>query len=135
MSITALIPVRLGLFDRPARKHRAPDEIERLRFLLDGANLCIKGLQVQLDDQDRKHAAAIARIDEQHDAEVRQLQGELADAERRLDVRTLAEAAAAQTQEIPVIQVMTLQEAPFATSNPGRVRPSWAVQDEPRPTH
>lgn len=124
MNITDRLPVRIGILDRAPRRtrHRAPDEIARLQFLLFGANLCIKGLRLQLDEKDRKHAAAIARIDEQHDAEVRQLQNELADVERRLDVRTWAEAAAAKTQEIPIItQVLPLYEAPFATVDPGQI--------------
>jgi hypothetical protein len=132
----SLLPIRISHLrpDRTARKHRAVDDNERLRFLLFGANLCIAGMRVQLDDQERKHAAVIARIDEQHGQIVRQLENQLADAERRLDIRTWAEAAAAKTQPIPVITaVMPLHRAPFASTDPGRVRPSWARDDEPDP--
>ncbi|WP_369167851.1 hypothetical protein AB5J49_08215 [Streptomyces sp. R28] len=55
-TLTDLLPVRLGIFDRsprPARKHRAPDEIDRLRHKLAGAELLMAGYRIQLDDKDR----------------------------------------------------------------------------------
>ncbi|MFE4818545.1 hypothetical protein ACFRFU_19360 [Streptomyces sp. NPDC056704] len=117
MTLTGLLPVRLGWRERPVRKHRAPDEVGRLRGLLNGAHLLIAGLQVQLDDKDRKHAETIARIDERHGETVRGLEQQIADLERRLEIRTFADAAAAATQEIPVItRVLPLHEAPFATT-------------------
>jgi len=55
----------------------------------------------------------------------------IADLERRLDIGVKAEHVIAKTQPIPVItRVMPLHEAPFATTNPGRVRPSWAKDEE-----
>ncbi|MFD8008140.1 hypothetical protein [Streptomyces mirabilis] len=77
-----------------------------------------------------------ARAVAEKDAETRgrwvdDLDKQLKDAKRRLEIGALAEAAAAKTQEIPVItRVLPLHEAPFATTNPGRVPPSWAVTDE-----
>ncbi|MFE2485972.1 hypothetical protein ACFXGR_22280 [Streptomyces mirabilis] len=62
-----------------------------------------------------------ARAVAEKDAETRSrwvadLETKVADLERRLDIRGLAEAAAARTQEIPVItQVLPLHDAPFAT--------------------
>ncbi|MFE2832254.1 hypothetical protein ACFXI6_14570 [Streptomyces mirabilis] len=63
-----------------------------------------------------------ARAVAEKDAETRgrwvaDLETKVADLERRLDIRNLAEAAAARTQEIPVItRVLPLHEAPFATT-------------------
>jgi chromosome segregation ATPase len=45
---------------------------------------------------------------------IEDLEGKVADLERRLDIRALAEAAAARTQEIPVItRVLPLPESPL----------------------
>ncbi|MFE0470570.1 hypothetical protein ACFW2V_02990 [Streptomyces sp. NPDC058947] len=52
MSITDLLPARISRPARPARKHRAVDEVTRLRALLDGANALIRGLQLQVADRD-----------------------------------------------------------------------------------
>jgi hypothetical protein len=117
VTLTDLLPVRLGWRERPVRKHRAADEVDLLRHRLDGARLLIKGLQVQLNDKDREHEETVARIDERHGEVVRGLEDQIADLERRLQIRTFAEAAAAQTQPIPVIsRVMPLHEAPFAAT-------------------
>jgi hypothetical protein len=132
----SLLPIRISHFkrDKPTGKRREDDTVDLLQCKLIGAQLLIKGLRLQLDDQERKHAAVIARIDEQHGQIVRQLENQLADAERRLDVRKWAEAAAAKTQEIPIVTaVMPLHRAPFASTDPGRSRPSWAKDDEPDP--
>jgi len=116
VTLTSILP-RLGLLDRPARKprhpqHRAVDEIDRQRTLRAGADLLIKGLRLQLEEQEAQHAEVVARIDERHAATVRELEDRLADLQRRLDVRTWAEAAAAKTQEIPVItRVLPLNDA------------------------
>lgn len=165
MTLTDLLPARLGRRERPLRKHRAPDEIERLQRKVAGAELLIKGLHVQLDDKDRAHEATAARqaeliatleddvrrltaqvADEQgaravaeadveaRDRWVADLEQQVAGLERRWDIGVLAEAAAAKTQEIPVItRVLPLHEAPLATTNPGYV-PAWAVPDEPATT-
>lgn len=88
----------------------------------------------QLKAQRAADRAALAAIQKDRDALerwVKDLEGQLADAERRLDVRTWAEAAAAKTQEIPIITaVVPLNQAPLATADPGRVRPSLAIADE-----
>ncbi|CAL9663822.1 hypothetical protein SUDANB1_07110 [Streptomyces sp. enrichment culture] len=52
MSITDLLPARISRPGRPVRKHRAVDEVTRLRSLLDGANALIRGLQLQVADRD-----------------------------------------------------------------------------------
>jgi hypothetical protein len=96
---------------KPARKHRASDEAGRLKALLDGALLCVKGLRVQLDDQEREHAATIARIDARHAETVRELERQIADFKQRLDVAVKAEHVIAPTQEIPAEQVLTLWQA------------------------
>jgi chromosome segregation ATPase len=85
----------------------------------------------QLKDENRSEREARTAIEKDRDAlerYIRDLEGQLADAERRLDVRTWAEAAAAKTQEMPAIQVMPLSQAPFATTDPARI-PSWAARD------
>lgn len=123
MSLTHLLPVRLGIFNRPARqpKHSAPAEVERLRIKLAGAELLMAGYRIQLDDLRREHAEVIARIDERYGEIVRGLENHIADLERRLDIRVLAESVVTRTQEIPVISaVMPLHQSPMAAvTDPG----------------
>lgn len=134
MTLPGLLPVRLGILDRPARRtrHRAVDEVGRLKFLLFGANLCIRGMRVQLDDQEREQAETVARIDARHAETVAGLERQVADLEHRLAIACQASAAADQTQEIDpeVVKRLTapmpLHQAPFATTDPGHVRPAWA---------
>ncbi|MFJ9740879.1 hypothetical protein [Streptomyces sp. NPDC101166] len=104
MSLADLLPVRFGLADRAARhpQHRAIDKVERLEVLLAGAKALIKGLGVQLDEQARAHEETVARIDARHAETVRGLEEQVAELQRRLNVRVLAEHVIAQTQEIPV---------------------------------
>jgi hypothetical protein len=115
----SLLPIRISHFkrQRPTGKRREDDAVDLLQCKLIGAQLLIKGLRLQLDDQDHEHAEVIARIDERHGEVVRGLEAQIADLERRLEIRAFAEAAAAKTQPIPVItRVMPLHEAPFATT-------------------
>jgi hypothetical protein len=139
VTLTDLLPARLAWRERPARKprhpqHRATDEIDRQRTLRAGADLLIKGLRLQLEEQEDRHAATVARIDARHGEIVRGLEQQLAELERRLSVGVLAEAAATRTQEIPIITpVMPLHQAPFAATDPGRVPPSWAREDDTVP--
>ena len=60
MTLTDLLPVRFGIFDRTPRqpKHSAPAEVERLRRKLTWADLLVKTQCVQLDDTAAKQAAA-----------------------------------------------------------------------------
>lgn len=138
MSIASLVPIRIGHLrrQRPVRKHRAVDEVERLQTLLTGANILIAGMQVQLDDKDREHAETVKRIDERHAEVVEQLQSELAAAERRIAIACQANAAADQTQEIPILAapaVMPLHRSPMAARrNPDHV-PGWVKDDQPEP--
>lgn len=136
MSLTDMLPIRLGFLDRTPRrpKHSAPAEVERLRGLLDGAHKLIAGLQLQLLDLEMQRDEVIARIDERHGEIVRGLENQIADLERRLDVRVLAESVVTKTQELDLEEirqhcVIPLHQAPFATTDPGRVRPSWATPD------
>jgi hypothetical protein len=134
VTLTDYLP-RLSPFDRSARKpkrtrHRAVDEVARQKALRTGADLLIKGLHLQLNEQAAKHAEVIARIDARHGEIVRGLEQQIADLERRLDVSTFAEAAAAKTQEIDVRSlqqrfetggVLRLGAAPMAAVlNPGQ---------------
>jgi len=133
----SLLPIRISHFkrDKPTGKRREDDTVDLLQCKLIGAQLLIKGLRLQLDDQDHEHAETVQRIDERHGEVVRGLEDQIAELERRLRVGVLAEAAAAQTQEIPILVApVPLHQAPFATTNPGHVRPSWAIRDdEPEP--
>lgn len=113
MSIASLLPVRFGLFDRPARvarkprhpQHRAIDEVGRQKTLRAGADLLIKGLRLQLDEQAAKHAEVIARIDERHGEIVRGLERQIEGLERRLKVGALAESVVTKTQELSADEI------------------------------
>lgn len=124
MTLTTYLP-RIGLLDRSARRprhpqHRAVDEVERQLILRAGADLLIKGLRMQLEEQAVRHAETIRRIDERHAEVVEGLEHQIRELKRRLAVRALAEAAAAETQPIPVITpVLPLHQSPLA--NPAHV--------------
>ena len=139
MSVS-LLPVRIGnLLERPARKprHRAVDEVDLLRTKRMWANTLIKTLAVQVADAEQERADAIERRDiaekapKQAEGVIRLRDQEIADLKRRLEVRTLAEAAAAKTQELDVhairdnyaARVRTLPQAHCIgpVTDPGRV--------------
>jgi hypothetical protein len=125
MTLTDLLPVRIAWRDRPTGKHRESDAIDLLQCKLAGAQLLIKGLRLQLEDAEDRHAETIARIDERHGEVVRGLEQQIAELERRLNVGVLAETAVTQTQSIPVITpVMPLHQSPQA-----KAAPSWAKTD------
>lgn len=139
MTLNGLMPARLvARRERPVRKHRAPDEVERQRWLRAGADLLIKALYAQLDDKDREHEETVARLDERYGATIRQLETELADARSRLEVRNWADSVVTQTQEIPVEEIrrhctpVPLHQSPQARRDPAHV-PAWAHRDEPEP--
>ncbi|MEH0552523.1 hypothetical protein [Streptomyces sp. B21-101] len=81
-----------------------------------------------------KRARTVAEADVAvRDRWIADLQRELADARKRMKVSALAETAATETQEIDpevVAQVcgrpIPLYQAPFATTDPGRVNPPQA---------
>jgi len=102
--------------------------------LIDDLEDDVRRLRAELADAQGARAVADADV-EARDRWIRDLENQVTDAERRLAVRKLAESAAARTQEIPIVAVpVPLHQAPFATTNPGRVRPSWAIRDnEPEP--
>jgi hypothetical protein len=104
MSFADLLPVRLGLLDwrAPRTRHRAIDEVDRQLALRAGADLLIKALHLQLDDQAREHAETVARIDARHAETVRGLEQQIAELQHRLDVGVKAEHVIAKTQEIDV---------------------------------
>jgi predicted nucleic acid-binding Zn-ribbon protein len=137
VSFADLMPIRIGILDRPRKqRHRAIDEVDRQRALRYGADLLIKSLQLQLTDQEAEHAEIIARIDERHAEIVEGLEQQIADLKRRLAVGVLAESAATKTQELSIAEIrqhcvtpVPLHQAPFATTNPGRT-PAWARCDD-----
>jgi len=73
----------------------------------------------QMQSERDEAIATVQRIDDHYNATIVQLQNELAEAERRLEIGVMAEAAAARTQEIDVRDlrdnyadgVLTLQQA------------------------
>lgn len=130
--------------------HRAHDRIAELEALvadLRDENVVLLNRQAAADDffmiQDQyttdleaelaqeKRAHANTRADLQaRNRWVADLEGRLADAERRLEIRDLAETAVTKTQPIPVITpVVPLHQSPMAVTDPGRA-PSWAKQDD-----
>lgn len=132
MTLTTLLPIRFSLRDKPTGKRREDDTVDLLQCKVIGAQLLIKGLRLQLDDKDREHAETVRRIDERNAETVRGLKQEIADLKRRLEVRVLAEAAAAKTQELDVhairdnyaARVRTLPQAHCIgpVLDPGRIR-------------
>ncbi|WP_405673145.1 hypothetical protein [Streptomyces sp. NBC_01530] len=139
MTITDLLP-RLTWWERPARKprhpqHRAVDEVERQQILRAGADLLIKGLRLQLEEQEARHAAVVARIDERHGETVRGLERHIAELVRRLELRSLTENVVTRTQELSLDEirkhcttpVMPLHQSPLA--DPAHV-PAWVAQGE-----
>jgi hypothetical protein len=74
-------------------------------------------LEAELAQEKRAHAATRADL-EVRNRWVTDLEGRLADAERRLDISKLAETAAERTQPIPVITpVVPLHQSPQAKTN------------------
>ncbi|GHH87918.1 hypothetical protein [Streptomyces capitiformicae] len=134
-----LLPIRLGLLDRPPRKHRAVDEVERQKGMRAGADRLIQALRLQLEDQDLAHAEVIARIDARHAEVVDGMQRQIDDLRRRLDIACKAETAVTKTQELSVdeirqhcIKPVPLHLSPMARRDPAHV-PAWAHRDEPEP--
>jgi hypothetical protein len=137
MAFADLLPARLARRDRPA-KHRAADEVARLRHMLAGAEILIKGLRLQLNEQDTVHEEVVQRIDDRYTETIRGLEQQIADLERRLDIRTFAEAAAARTQELDVRglrerfetgPVRRLGASPLADTTQPQHVPAWARTD------
>lgn len=146
--MTLTIPFT-GRRERPRKANRAEVKLARTREHLaavqedNGRLLNMKAaaddhfmLMAQyvtdLEDDVRRLKAQVAeeqgaRAVAEKDAETRgrwvaDLERQLADAKRRLDIRSLAESAAAKTQEIPVVtRVLPLSQAPFASVDPTHV--------------
>lgn len=137
MTLADLMPARLGRITRKQRhpQHRAVDALDRQIALRAGADLLIRGLRLQLEDQELRHAEVIARIDQLHAEVVDGLERQIEELERRLNRDVLAESVVTKTQELSLDEirrhcVVPLHESPMATVDPGRVLPSWAVQNE-----
>jgi hypothetical protein len=75
VTLADLMPVRIAHLrvERSSRKHRAADEVLRLRHLLGGAHALIKGLQLGHADKDRALADALAHQAEAEELVVQQL--------------------------------------------------------------
>lgn len=111
-------------------KAAADDHFMLMADLITDLEDDVRRLRAELADE--QGARAVAERDvEARDRWIRDLENQVTDAERRLDVRKLAETAVARTQEIPIVtRVMPLQQAPFATTNPGRLPCTWGVRDD-----
>ncbi|MEU3826510.1 hypothetical protein AB0F36_14495 [Streptomyces sp. NPDC029080] len=138
-----------GRRERPARKHRAIDrlaaaeqELAELRSQLADADALIMRQAIRCGELETGNGELAERLQTTQDALINvgrdrdalerhlgELEKQIADRDRRLDVQALAEAAATETQPIPVITPVPLHRAPFATVDPGRVHPAWAKDD------
>ncbi|GAA3113517.1 hypothetical protein [Streptomyces echinatus] len=127
-----------GRSARPARKHRAIDrlaqreqELAELQQRLDDADALIMRQAVQLGELQTENERLTERLQETQDAlinigrdrdalerYVHDLEGQVADRDRRLDVRTWAHAAVAKTQEMAVVVPVPLHQSPMAEPGP-----------------
>ena len=136
----SLLPVRFDLRRRTPRKHRAADEVTRLRGFLAGAHQLINGLQLQLDEADARHAAAVAEQAEaellvvQQQADIEDLIAELGhwrdDAlalRARFGAQLAAEANAHRIDVPPMVRPIDGPED--EATGPIDVRPLWAARD------
>lgn len=125
--------------ERPARKHRAIDrlaqreqELAELRQRLDDADALILRQAIRLGELETNNEQLANRLQQTQDALInigkdrdaleryaRDLENQVTDRDRRLEVRNWAEAVVTETQPVPVItRVVPLHEAPFATVDP-----------------
>ncbi|MER6350574.1 hypothetical protein ABT186_01655 [Streptomyces sp. NPDC001634] len=138
MSITDYLP-RLGLLERTTPRHRAVDEVGRLRHQLAGAEIYMAGQRVQIEDLEIERDNATERRDiaekalTQAEAVIRLRDQRIAELERRLNVGVLAEAVVAKTQELDCRSlqerfetgpVRRLGASPLAATDPAHV-PAW----------
>ncbi|MEU8642323.1 hypothetical protein AB0C91_10435 [Streptomyces sp. NPDC048674] len=93
-----------------------------------------------LQAEQERRAVAEKELQQAEEA-IRLRDRRIAELERKISVGVNAEHVIAETQELSADEIrrhcvkpMPLHQAPFATTNPGRVRPSWAVP-EPAPAH
>lgn len=93
----------------------------------------VEQLQGQVAEE-RSARIAVGKDRDALERYVHDLEKQLTESRERLEVRSWAEHVIAETQPIPVVtRVLPLHEAPFATVDPGRVRPSWAKGEEMAP--
>lgn len=116
------------------RQAAADDLIARQAQRINRLEADDRDLRLRLTAEQGAHAADV----ETRNRWIRDLERQLADAARRLEIRTWAEAAAATTQEIDVRSlrerfasgpVVSLHHSPQASTNPGRGTPTWAHRD------
>lgn len=120
MTLTDLLPARRP---RPQRKHRAVDEVERLKLKLQWANSLIKTQCVQLDDAEAVRAWTAAQLAEAEELVVQQqadiddltaerdsLAEELAELKARFGPQLAAEANATAITVPPMIRDTTAIE-------------------------
>lgn len=91
-------------------RHRAVDraaaldtECRRLKAVITGADEVFDRLRTRAREAEIVTRCTLARIDERHAETVEQMQREIDELRRRLDVAVLAEAAVTQTQPWPTI--------------------------------
>lgn len=92
---------------------------------------------IELSGEREDHAEAVARIEARHTETVDEMQQQIDDLTRRLEVQVLAEAAASQTQEIDAREiqerfadgpVVSLHHSPQAVTQPGQT--AWGAARE-----
>ncbi|WP_030169109.1 hypothetical protein [Streptomyces sp. NRRL S-813] len=126
MSVS-LLPIRLGHLrpERTARRHRAVDEVARLRGLLEGAHALIAGLQLQLHDKDQALADTAAKQAEAEEIVVQQ----------QADIDELTEQRDVLRDQLAALRVrfgpeLAAEANANAISVPPMVRDTSAIEDQ-----
>ncbi|BBC30064.1 hypothetical protein SGFS_013580 [Streptomyces graminofaciens] len=97
----------------------------------------VRQLTAQVAEEQGAHAATLAEL-ETRDRWIGDLQRQVAEVKRRLEIRVLAENVIGQTQEIPVEEIrrhcapVPLHQSPMPRRDPAHV-PAWAHRDGPEP--
>jgi chromosome segregation ATPase len=127
VTLTDLMPIRIGVRQRPARKprHRAIDEVERQQFLRAGADLYIKGLLIQLADVEA----------DRDDARAKQAEAELTVVQQQADIDDLAAERDCLAEELAALKQRFAAELAAeanekAVSVPCGYRDTEAIEDQ-----
>lgn len=122
MTLTDLLPARRP---RPQRKHRAVDEVERLKLKLQWANSLIKTQCVQLDDAEAVRAWTAAQLAEAEEIAVKQ-QADIDDLTAERD--SLAEELAALKARFG--PQLAAEANATAITVPPMIRDTSAIEDQ-----
>lgn len=122
MTLADLLPARRS---RPQRKHRAVDEVERLKLKLQWANSLIKTQCVQLDDAEAVRAWTAAQLAEAEEIAVKQ-QADIDDLTAERD--SLAEELAALKARFG--PQLAAEANATAITVPPMIRDTSAIEDQ-----